>query len=177
MLVESWEVNGQGQGWRGEGAGAKVAKYGLRVEGYSQLSGLEFASWGSEPELRHASVQGSAGEGGGLEIAGRAILVYPNKEASSAVDRTRGDGRVKAIISLVKNPIQVVVGHLPFGGPAGGPTLSVQNLLPIPVGRAPGASPKFKPLRMQLDSNALLKHARATLRPNDFKRGHRTWCH
>ena len=123
-----------------------MAKCGLRVKGY--LIGEKFASWGSEPELRHASFQSSAGEGGGLEIAGPASLVHPNKEAPSPVDRTRGDERVMAIIFLHENPVQVVVGHLPNRAPAGWPTLSVQNILQMPAGRAPGASPIFKPLRM-----------------------------
>jgi len=111
-------------------AGRKVR---LEVQ---QAQWEDIASWGSKPELLHASVQRSAGEGRFRKIAGFVIMVHPKKKAPSPVDRKRTDARVMAIICLHKSPVHVVVGHLPKKGPAGGPTLSVRNLLPSPSSRA-----------------------------------------
>jgi len=148
LRVEVWEGRGEGRAGRDDGGGARVAKCGLRVQGYSRLSREEIANWGSEPELRHASVQRSAGVGGFRKIAGPVILVHPNKEAPSPVDRKRGGVKVMGCICLHEIPVHVVAGHLPYEGPAGGPTLSVRNILPDPAGRTPGVSLIFQTLRM-----------------------------
>ena len=73
-----------------------VAKCGLRVEGYSRLSGEEFASRGSEPQLRHASGQRIAGvEEGVPELTVPAVrTIHSNKEAPSPIDRKRVRHRV-----------------------------------------------------------------------------------
>ena len=71
----------------------------MQVEGYSRMSREEIARWGSEPELRHASVQRIAGvEEGGVEVGVPELTVpatiHPNKEAPSPIDRKRVRVRV-----------------------------------------------------------------------------------
>jgi len=123
---------------------------------------VEIACWGNEPELRHASVQGSTGCGGVQESADPIVMIHPKKEASSPLDGQRFGEIIVTIVCRHEIPVHVVVGHLPDKGPAGKPEVSMQNLLPGPVGRSSGSTRRFLPTPMQRDNDARMRQARAT---------------
>ena len=131
-----------------------------RVEGSSRL--VKIACWGNGPELRHASVQGSTGCGGVQESADPIVMIHPKKEASSPLDGQRFGEVIVPIVCRHKIPVHVVVGHLSDKGPAGGPKLSVQNLIPSRAGMVPGATCRFLSTSMQSDNDAQMRQARAT---------------